>query len=150
MGVVACQQMYGLIACLAKPGIDALNLKLSFMGKASLFRWPFERLMKDLGGVPIDRSQSRDTVQAMADELSAADADAVLAALSIAAALAAPAATGGPTSGAAAGGRRRIEPVVDAATPAVAGAPDDVLVGGDELAELHCLATLDGRDDELA
>lgn len=40
------------------------------------------------------------------------------------AALAAPAATGGPTSGAAAGGRRRIEPVVDAATPAVAGVPD--------------------------
>ena len=33
---------------------------------------------------------------------------------------------------------------------AVAGAPHDVLVGGDELAELHCLATLDGRDDELA
>ncbi len=52
---------------------DALNLKLSFMGKASLFRWPFERLMKDLGGVPIDRSQSRDTVQAMADEFARRD-----------------------------------------------------------------------------
>ena len=33
---------------------------------------------------------------------------------------------------------------------AVAGAPHDVLVGGDELAETHCLATLDGGDDELA
>ena len=52
---------------------DALNLKLSFMGKASLFRWPFARLMKDLGGVPIDRSQSRDTVQAMADEFARRD-----------------------------------------------------------------------------
>jgi len=52
---------------------DALNLKLSFMGKASLFRWPFKTLMKDLGGVPIDRSQSRDTVQAMADEFARRD-----------------------------------------------------------------------------
>lgn len=52
---------------------DALNLKLSFMGKASLFRWPFEKLMKDLGGVPIDRSQSRDTVQAMVDEFARRD-----------------------------------------------------------------------------
>ena len=52
---------------------DALNLKLSFMGKASLFRWPFETLMKDLGGVPIDRSQSRDTVQAMVDEFARRD-----------------------------------------------------------------------------
>lgn len=50
---------------------DALNLKLSFMGKASLFRPPFERMMKDLGGVPIDRSQSRDTVQAMVDAFAA-------------------------------------------------------------------------------
>ena len=33
---------------------------------------------------------------------------------------------------------------------AVARAPHDVLVGGDELAETHCLATLDRRDDELA
>ncbi len=32
---------------------------------------------------------------------------------------------------------------------AVAGAPHDVLVGGDELTETHCLATLDGGDDEL-
>ncbi len=33
---------------------------------------------------------------------------------------------------------------------AVAGAPHDVLVAGDELAEPHCLATLDGGDYELA
>ncbi len=32
---------------------------------------------------------------------------------------------------------------------AVAGAPHDVLVGGDELAESHCLATLDRGHDEL-
>ena len=33
---------------------------------------------------------------------------------------------------------------------AVSGTPDDVLVTGDELAETHCLATLDGGDHELA
>ena len=32
---------------------------------------------------------------------------------------------------------------------AVAGAPHDVLVGGDELAEPHGLAALDGGDDQL-
>ena len=52
---------------------DALNLNLSFMGKASLFRWPFAGVMRDLGGVPIDRSQSRDTVAAMADEFARRD-----------------------------------------------------------------------------
>lgn len=52
---------------------DALNLNLSFMGKASLFRWPFARLMRDLGGVPVDRSRSSDTVQAMVDEFARRD-----------------------------------------------------------------------------
>jgi len=52
---------------------DALNLNLSFMGKVSLFRWPFARLMRDLGGVPVDRSRSGDTVQAMADEFARRD-----------------------------------------------------------------------------
>src|SRR6202044_4283187 len=31
---------------------------------------------------------------------------------------------------------------------AVAGSPDDVFVGGDELPEAHGLATFDGRDDQ--
>ncbi|ALL13473.1 lysophospholipid acyltransferase family protein [Caulobacter henricii] len=52
---------------------DALHLNLSFMGKASLFRWPFAGIMRDLGGVPIDRSQSRDTVSVMAEEFSRRD-----------------------------------------------------------------------------
>lgn len=47
---------------------DALNLNLSFMGKASLFRWPFAGAMRDLGGVAIDRSKSNDVVGAMAAE----------------------------------------------------------------------------------
>ncbi len=52
---------------------DALNLNLSFMGKASLFRWPFAGVMRDLGGIPVDRSKSSDTVQAMADEFARRD-----------------------------------------------------------------------------
>lgn len=52
---------------------DALNLNLSFMGKASLFRWPFAGVMRDLGGVPVDRSRSRDTVQAMVEEFARRD-----------------------------------------------------------------------------
>jgi 1-acyl-sn-glycerol-3-phosphate acyltransferase len=46
-------------------GADALNLKLSFIGKASLFAWPFGRMMRDLGGIPVDRAQSKDMVGAM-------------------------------------------------------------------------------------
>ena len=49
-------------------GSDALNLNLSFMGKASLFRWPFGRMMRELGGISVDRSRSSDTVGAMVAE----------------------------------------------------------------------------------
>jgi 1-acyl-sn-glycerol-3-phosphate acyltransferase len=52
---------------------DALNVDLSFMGKASLFRWPFDKMMRDLGGVPVDRSKSGDTVQAMVNAFAARD-----------------------------------------------------------------------------
>jgi 1-acyl-sn-glycerol-3-phosphate acyltransferase len=37
----------------------------SFMGKASLFRWPLKRFMLDMGGVPVDRSTSGNYVDAM-------------------------------------------------------------------------------------
>lgn len=47
---------------------DGLNLDLSFMGKKSLFRWPFARAMKDMGGVPVDRSASQNYVQQMIEE----------------------------------------------------------------------------------
>jgi 1-acyl-sn-glycerol-3-phosphate acyltransferase len=49
-------------------GADALNLKLSFIGKAALFAWPFAGMMKDLGGIPVDRAQSKDMVGAMVAE----------------------------------------------------------------------------------
>ncbi len=45
-----------------------LNLNLSFMGKKSLFRWPFGRMMCEMGGIPVDRSKSGNYVDAMIDE----------------------------------------------------------------------------------
>ncbi len=51
----------------------ALGLDLSFMGKASLFRWPFGGMMRQLGGVPIDRSKANNMVQAMIDEFAVRD-----------------------------------------------------------------------------
>ena len=43
------------------------RVKLRWMGKASLTRGPFGWLIKALGCVPIDRSQSNDLVRVMAD-----------------------------------------------------------------------------------
>jgi 1-acyl-sn-glycerol-3-phosphate acyltransferase len=47
---------------------DGLNLDLSFMGKKQLFRWPFGKLMKDMGGIAVDRSKSTNAVDAMIAE----------------------------------------------------------------------------------
>jgi 1-acyl-sn-glycerol-3-phosphate acyltransferase len=52
---------------------DALNLDLSFMGKKSLFRWPFGKLMRDMGGVPVDRTRSTNAVDAMIAEFARRD-----------------------------------------------------------------------------
>ena len=52
---------------------DALNLNLSFMGKQSLFKWPFERAMRDLGGIPVDRSHNTNAVDATVAEFSKRD-----------------------------------------------------------------------------
>lgn len=35
----------------------ALNVKIFWMGKKSLFKWPFGGIMEWLGGVPVDRAQ---------------------------------------------------------------------------------------------
>lgn len=51
-----------------------LDLPLSFMGKKQLFRWPIGRAMRDLGGIPIDRSASHNYVQMMVDEFEKRDA----------------------------------------------------------------------------
>jgi 1-acyl-sn-glycerol-3-phosphate acyltransferase len=48
----------------------ALDLRITFIGKHTLFRWPIGGVMRWLGGVPVDRSASHgvvgDTVSAMA------------------------------------------------------------------------------------
>jgi len=47
---------------------DALGVKAHFMAKKSLFRWPLGGFMRDMGGVPVDRSGGLNYVQAMIDE----------------------------------------------------------------------------------
>ena len=51
-----------------------LNVPLSFMGKKQLFRWPIGRAMRELGGIPVDRSASHNYVQMMVDEFAQRDA----------------------------------------------------------------------------
>lgn len=52
---------------------QALNLPLSFMGKKQLFQWPVGQAMRELGGIAIDRSASRNYVQSMVDEFNRRD-----------------------------------------------------------------------------
>lgn len=46
----------------------ALGLKLNYLGKASLFRFPIKGLMLKLGGIPIDRSAANGVVGKMVSE----------------------------------------------------------------------------------
>lgn len=45
----------------------ALGLKVAWMGKKQIFRWPFEGFFKWLGGIPIDRSAKQNMVQKVAE-----------------------------------------------------------------------------------
>ena len=47
----------------------ALRLHIRWMGKASIFRFPFGPVMRWLGGIAVDRSKASNTVQASADAL---------------------------------------------------------------------------------
>lgn len=49
-----------------------LQLDIRWMGKASLFRWPFGWFMRWLGGIAVDRSRSNDLVAASARALTEA------------------------------------------------------------------------------
>ena len=42
------------------------DVEISWMGKDTLFRWPFGRIMRALGGVPVRRSKRENLVSAMA------------------------------------------------------------------------------------
>jgi 1-acyl-sn-glycerol-3-phosphate acyltransferase len=43
-----------------------LRLRVHWLGKASLFRWPFGALMRWLGGIPVDRSRNNSLVASAA------------------------------------------------------------------------------------
>ena len=46
----------------------ALQLRVMWLGKDSLFRAPFGTVMRALGGVPVDRATSHDVVKQVIDE----------------------------------------------------------------------------------
>lgn len=50
----------------------ALRLSARFLGKDSLFKFPLGILMRGLGGIPVDRSQSNDVVSNIVSEFAAA------------------------------------------------------------------------------
>lgn len=41
----------------------ALNLYFYWFGKHTIFRWPFRRILRGLGGIPVDRSKSGGLVE---------------------------------------------------------------------------------------
>ena len=45
-----------------------LGIAPGFMGKQSLFRWPMQRFMIDMGGVPVDRSKRANYVDQLVEE----------------------------------------------------------------------------------
>jgi 1-acyl-sn-glycerol-3-phosphate acyltransferase len=53
--------------------IEDLGLDAYFMGKKSLFRWPFGGFMRAMGGVSVDRSGSQDMVQQMVQQFRSRD-----------------------------------------------------------------------------
>ena len=50
----------------------SLRLNIYWMGKASIFRFPFGGLMKWLGGIPVDRSKTNNLVAASAQAIMSA------------------------------------------------------------------------------
>lgn len=51
----------------------ALGLRVTFLGKDSLFRFPLGPFMRAWGGIPIDRSESHDVVKDIVDEFARRD-----------------------------------------------------------------------------
>ena len=49
------------------------GLRINWMGKDSLFKWPFGGFMRWLGGISIDRSKTNNAVAQMVDAFAAAD-----------------------------------------------------------------------------
>lgn len=49
------------------------GLPIKWMGKASLFKWPYNGFMRWLGGIPVDRSKSNNAVAQMIEAFDAAN-----------------------------------------------------------------------------
>lgn len=49
------------------------DIKVSFLGKASLFRWPFGFMFRKVGGIPVDRSMPGGLVGQVASAFDARD-----------------------------------------------------------------------------
>jgi len=45
----------------------AINLKIYWLGKHTIFRWPFGWFFRVLGGIPVHRDQALNVIQQMAD-----------------------------------------------------------------------------------
>lgn len=52
---------------------QALGIRVHFMAKASLFRWPMGGFMRQVGGVRLDRATAKDTVSQMIEEFARRD-----------------------------------------------------------------------------
>jgi len=51
----------------------AVNARVKFLAKHTLFWWPLGPLLKGLGAIPVDRSQATSTVQQLVDEFARQD-----------------------------------------------------------------------------
>ncbi len=51
----------------------AVSLNVNYIGKASLFKWPYGFLFRWLGGAPIERNKSNNKVQAIVTVFNARD-----------------------------------------------------------------------------
>lgn len=49
--------------------VHARGRRARFIGKRSLFRWPFDGFMRALGGVPVDRGERKDLVGQIAEQI---------------------------------------------------------------------------------
>jgi 1-acyl-sn-glycerol-3-phosphate acyltransferase len=48
---------------------SALQLKLNYIAKSSLFKWPYGFIFRWLGGIPVDRSKSSNFVDSVVDSI---------------------------------------------------------------------------------
>jgi 1-acyl-sn-glycerol-3-phosphate acyltransferase len=52
--------------------LDHFKIKIGFIGKAGLFRWPFGAMFRRWGGIPVDRDTASGLVRQVADAMEAA------------------------------------------------------------------------------